>query len=606
MLIWKLRFWRRGAEGSRDVASEERPARKTRGGARYAGWLVPAGIWWVIAAFLFFVAAYPTLTLLVNSFKTGDRYGFSNYVTVFRNSAILTSILNSMRVVIPSTLIATALGVFLAWVVTRTDLPLNRFWQTLLAIPYFIPPFIGAIAWTFLLGPVGYINRILMALFNLNAPPFDIYSIGGMIFVMSLYRYAIPFIIVMPTMKRISSAMEEAARISGASKLRTMLDITIPLLTPSIMGAMLLLFMFILADFGVSAVLGSPNQIRLMTTQIYYLVNRPDLPGNLQIASAYSILLSLFGLIGLLLYHRVLKTNRYVVVGGKSGSPEPTRLGWKRWLVFAVLVMVFLGSTCAPLLATLITALTKVFGLPFRPGNITLQNFVSLIHIPNISRAFRNSLFLSGTSALIIALVTMIVAYLAVRGGGRGIKGMGLMQTMVTLPYAVPGTIIALSMILSFAQPLPVIGVKLYGTIWILLIAYIARFMNLGYNNISGAISQIDPSLEEAARMSGATRMRSFVNIMFPLLRRSLYSSFFLVIAPTLSEITLSSMLWSVRNETIGTVVFSSQEEGKILRTAALAIVLIALVGLINLLLRWLSSDTQGPGRWQRDQKHKI
>jgi iron(III) transport system permease protein len=425
--------------------------------------------------------------------------------------------------------------------------------------------------------------------FSLEKPPVNIYSIPGMVFVMSIYRYAVPFIVVLPTMRKIPASMEEAARISSASPWKTMRDITLPLLAPSIVGAMLLLFMFVLADFGVSAALGAPNRIRLMTTQIYYLIHRPDMPNNMQIAAAYSILLSFFGLIGLWLYNRVLKTNKFSVVTGKSAAAEPVKLGTSKWILFGALVLVFLVSTCAPIIAALITSLTKVFGLPFGPGNITVKNITGLTVIPNIVRAFKNSLFLSSVSAVIIATVTLIIAYIAIRGGVRGVRGVALMQTMVTLPYALPGTIIAIAMILSFAQPLPVVGWKIYGTIWILMVSYIARFMNLGYNNISGAISQIDPSLEEAARISGASHLRAFGDVVLPLLKSSMISSFFLVVAPTLSEVTLSALLWSVRNETIGTVVFNSQEEGKILRTAALAIMLIILVIFINILIQYIS-----------------
>jgi iron(III) transport system permease protein len=410
-----------------------------------------------------------------------------------------------------------------------------------------------------------------------------------MVFVMSIYRYTVPFIVVLPTMRKIPASMEEAARISGASPWKTMRDITLPLLTPSIIGAMLLLFMFVLADFGVSAALGAPNRIRLMTTQIYYLIHRPDMPNNMQIAAAYSVFLSLFGLLGLWLYNRVLKTNKFSVVTGKSAAVEPVKLGFAKWILFGFLVLVFLVSTCAPIIAALITSLTRVFGLPFGSQNMTLDNISGLALIPNIVRSFKNSLMLSAASAVIITMVTLIVAYIAIRGGVRGVRGIGFMQTMVTLPYALPGTIIAIAMILSFAQPLPVLGWKIYGTFWILLFAYIARFMNLGYNNISGAISQIDASLEEAARISGASHIRAFGDIVLPLLKGSMVSSFFLVAAPTLSEVTLSALLWSVGNETIGTVVFNSQEEGKILRTAALAIMLIILVVFINILIQTIS-----------------
>lgn len=567
-----------------------------------AGWIASSAIWWLTAAFLAFTVLYPSAVLIINSFRADGKFSLSNYIRVFSDSGILTSMGNSMKVAVPSTLIATVIGVFLAWAVVRTDIPAKRLWQKLLAIPYFIPPFIGAIAWTFLLGPTGYLNTALMKLFHLSSAPFNVYSIGGMIFVMSLYRYAVPFMVVLPTMKKISASLEEAARSCGASRWRTLRDITIPLITPSIIGAMLLLFMFVLADFGVSAVLGAPDRIRLMTTQIYYLINRPDLPNNLQIASAYSIVLAAFGLLGLGLYARVLRTNRFVVISGKSASAQPMRLGrHSRRILSAVLLLFFLCTTCAPVLAALVTSLTRTYGLPFGRGNITLANFLGLASVRNISRAFRNSAFLSVASAVIITLVTLVVAYVAIRGGARGIRGMGLMQVMVTLPYAVPGTIIALSMILAFAKPLPLTGVKLYGTIWILLIAYLARFMNLGYNNISGAISQIDRTLEDAARASGASPQRAFTDIMMPLLRGSLIGSFLLVFAPTLSEVTLSSLLWSVGNETIGTIVFSSQEEGAILRTAALAILLILIVVAVNMILQSAAERSERGARRKKE-----
>lgn len=557
---------------------------KKNGSNSSRGSLAPTIIWWVVVAFLALSVIYPSIRLILNSLKVGDGYGLDNYVTVFSDPGILRSMKNSFIVVIPATIFSTIIGVFLSWVVVRTNVPGVKYWKRLLSIPYFIPPFIGAIAWTFLLGPVGYFNKFLMNTFGFEQAPMNIYSLGGMIFIMSMYRYAVSFIVVLPTMKRISASVEEAARISGASPWRTLRDITLPLITPSIMGAMLLTFMFILADFGVSSVLGAPNQIHLMTTQIYYMINNSTIANNLQVASAYSLFLSLFGLVGLWVYNRVLATNKFVVVSGKSAAVEPTKLNkGPRWILFAILVIFFLFTTCAPILATLITSLTKTYGLPFSPENMTFQNFTQMLQIQNVARAFKNSLFLSVTSSLVITIVTMIIAYISIRGGVRGVKGVKFMQMNVVLPYAVPGVIIALSMILAFSQPIA--GVRLYNTIWILLIAYIARFMNLGYNNISGAISQVDTSLEEAARISGASQLRAFKDVMLPLLKSSLISSFFLVVAPTISELSLSSLLWSVGNETIGTIVFSAKEEGRILLTAAIAIILIILVVFINLLV---------------------
>lgn len=555
-----------------------------KGSQSTKGSIAPTIIWWAVVAFLALTVIYPSIRLIINSLRVDDGYGLSNFATVFSDPGILKSMKNSFIVVIPATVFSTIIGVFLSWVVVRTNVPGVKYWKRLLSIPYFIPPFIGAIAWTFLLGPVGYFNKFLMSVFDLQQAPLNIYSLGGMIFIMSMYRYAVSFIVVLPTMKRISASVEEAARISGASPWRTLRDITLPLITPSILGAMLLTFMFILADFGVSSVLGAPNQIHLMTTQIYYMISNSSIANNLQIASAYSLFLSLFGLVGLWVYNKVLSTNKFVVVSGKSAAVEPTRLGKPaRWILFVILLIFFLFTTCAPIIATLITSLTKIYGLPFGMDNITLQNFVQMLEIQNVARAFKNSMFLSVVCSLVVTFITLIIAYIAIRGGVRGIKGVRFMQMVVVLPYAVPGVIIALAMILAFSQPM--LGLTLYNTIWILLIAYIARFMNLGYNNISGAISQVDASLEEAARISGASQLRSFRDIMLPLLKNSLISSFFLVVAPTISELSLSGLLWSVGNETIGTIVFSAKEEGRILLTASIAIILIILVVTINLIV---------------------
>ncbi len=554
------------------------------------GWIMPAAIWWLVVLFLLFAVVYPMAVLIGNSFLSGNKVTLSHYARVFSDPGIRVSILNSLKVVIPSTVFSTLLGVLLAWICCRTNLPGRRLWRRLLSIPYFIPPFIGAIAWTFLLGPKGIINKGLMALFGLSSAPFNIYSIAGMIFVMTVYRFAVPFIVVMPTMKKVSASFEEAARISGATPWQAVRDVTLPLLLPSILGAMLLVFMFILSDFGVSAVLGAPDRIRLMTTEIFYLINRPDLENHLQIASAYSIMLSLFALLGLFAYHRILGSSKYAVISGESAAADKIRFGKRGKSVLLVFVVLFFVlTTLAPVIASAVVATTKTYGLPYGAANFTFENFSNLLGIRNIARAFRNSAVLSVVSSVLIASITMIVSYMSVRRNARGVKGVRFMEMMVTLPYAMPGTIIALGMILAFAQPLKLTGIRLYGTFAILLIAYVARFLNLGYNNITGAMSQIDLSLEEAARISGASPMRTFFDIVVPILRSSLVGSVLLVIAPTISEISLSSLLWSVRNETIGTIVYSAQEEGKILRTAALAVVLMIFVVFINFIGQYFS-----------------
>lgn len=552
---------------------------------------IPKLIWWTIIALLGFTVFYPSLVLVFQSFFTNDEFSLANYLTIFTDPGIVSSMINSLIVVIPATLISTILAVILAWIVARTNLPGKGIWQTLLVIPYLIPPFIGAISWTYLLGPVGFFNKWYMALFNATDPLVDIYSLGGMIFVMSIYGFAIPYIIILPTMKKINASVEESARISGASTLQTLKDITIPIITPAILGGMLLLFMYQMADFGIPAVLGAPDQINLMTTQIYYTILASDLPNHLQIAAAQSMLLVILGIAGLSIYSKYTKSNKYVVVSGKSGSAENTKLGVWKWPAQLFLGLVVTITFIAPITAILVTSLTKVYGLPASFSNMTLNNFKKMFELDYIQRALLNSFTLSVIAGILVAFIGLIIAYMTIRDKARGTS---IMNALVAIPYAVPGTIVALAMIMAFLQPIPVVGWELYGTYAILLIAYLARFMNLGVQTLSGAIGQIDPSLEEASRISGASRVRTFRDVMFPLLRPSLYSAFFLVLIPALGEISLSALLWSVGNETIGVSVFSAQMEGKVALTAALAILLLTFTIILNLIVRIVSKGKVG------------
>lgn len=551
----------------------------------------PHFVWWGTIALLGFTVFYPSIVLVLNSFKADGGFTVSNYIKLFQDPMIYTSMINSLKVVVPSTIIATTIGVLLAWIVARTDIPGKKIWQTLIAVPYLIPPFIGAISWTYLLGPVGWINHWYMEIFNMTEPLIDIYTQGGMIFVMSIYGYAIPYIVVLPAIKMIDASVEEAGRIAGASTLRTMKDITLPLIMPAMMGGMLLLFMNLLADFGIPAVLGAPKQIHLMTTQIYATIMNTDMSNNLQIAAANSMLLAVFGIIGLQLYQRLVKSSKYMVVSGKSPSAELTKLGkWKLPLSIVLGVVVFL-TAIAPLAAAFFTSLIKAYGAPTTWSNLTFKNYATIFNIESIRRALLNSFTLSAIAGIVIAFLGLILAYMIVRGKRRGSR---LVEALIAIPYAVPGTIVALSMILAFVNPIPVINLALYNTYWILLIAYLARFMNLGLQTLSGAVSQIHPSLEEASRISGASPMRAFLDIMLPLLRPSFYAAFFLVMIPALGEITLSALLWSVKNETIGVIVFAMQEEGKVAMTAAMATILIGAVFLLNTIVRIVTKGRMG------------
>jgi iron(III) transport system permease protein len=530
------------------------------------------------------LVVYPSVALIQNSLTVSGRFGFENYLYLFerRGGAV---VWNTLIVALVTTVCATSLGVVLAWLVGRVDVPLKAVWRVLLIVPYLIPPFIGAIAWVYLLSPVGYINRFWMDLTGTRAPLFVIYGQTGTILVMTLYSYPIAYLVMLGPMRQISSALEEAARISGASALRVLRDITLPLLLPNIAAAALLIFMAALANFGIPAVIGFPARFFTLTNEIYVVILNFDLPNNLQIAAAMSMQLVLLSIVPLLLLQRLGTGRTAAIVTGKSDQALLLDLGVWKYAAAGFLALVTFAAVIAPLLAILATSLTPAPGVRLTAANATLVHYETLFFgIPKVPRAFGNSLLLAFSAASVVALVAVVIAWVTVR---TRLPGRRLLEVLVMTPYALPGTVTALAFILAFIRP--VLGISLYNTIWLLLLAYVASFLAFGLRAVTGALSNIDPALEEAARSAGASPVRAFRDVVIPLVRASIVAGWFLAFMPALTELTLSALLFSVGNETIGQVVFGLYQEGRFNLTAALAFSVTIGVLLLSILLSRLT-----------------
>jgi iron(III) transport system permease protein len=377
-------------------------------------------------------------------------------------------------------------------------------------------------------------------------------------------------------------ALEEAARISGAGQWRVLRDITLPLMLPGITSSALLIFMAILANFGIPAVIGFPRRYFVFTNEIYLTILNFDRPNNLQIAAAQSMLLVVFALLTLLMQRVVLGRRQYAVLTGKQDQQSRLSLGlWKAPALFGIALLI-VAAVIAPLLAIFAQSITPAPGVPLTPASASLRHYQEMVTIPKIGRALLNSLLLSVSAATIIVFMGVIIAYLSVR---LKLRGTQTLNGLVLLPYAIPGTVVALAMILAFLRPLPLINVSLYNTIWLLLIAYIARFLTFGVQAASAAMQQIHPSLEEAARISGADLVQTFRDILAPLIRSGLLAGWFLAFMPALTELTLSVLLFSVGNETIGQVIFGLHQEGKFNLTAAIAFVTTVSVILLHIII---------------------
>jgi iron(III) transport system permease protein len=537
-----------------------------------------------VAAVLASAVCYPALVLAWYGLSRDARPSLANLAAVLAERDTWRVLGNTLYVSTWATALAGGLGTALALLVGRTDLPARSVFQGLLVLPYLVPPFIGAMAVLYVLGPTGLVNQAWMALSGSPEPLWSIYGSGGIVLAMTLYKYPIAYLTVLAGLDRVDPVLEEAARSAGAGPWRTVRDVTLPLVGPSIAAGMTLVFLSAMAEFGAPAILGFPAKYFVLATKIYATVLDFDRPHNLHLAAALSLLLAVLAGAILALQRWWFGARGFAVATGRGRGPV-LPLGRARAGCGAAVAAFLLLTSALPLGAVLLTALTRAYGRPLGLDNLGLENFRQLLFgVPAVWRAARNSLVLATGAATVCVVLALAVAYLRER---RRLRGAGALETLVTLPFAVPGTVLALAVVLAFLQP--VLGLRLYNTLWIILIAYVARFLALALRPVAAALVQLHPSLEEAARASGASLGRSLLDVTVPLLRSGLVAAWLLAAVPALTELTLSVLLWSAGNETIGVMAFNLHEEGKVLMAAALAslIVLVSLGG--HFLARWLA-----------------
>ncbi|MHB8646552.1 MAG: ABC transporter permease, partial [Thermomicrobiales bacterium] len=364
--------------------------------------------------------------------------------------------------------------------------------------------------------------------------------------------------------------LEDAARVAGASSRRVCRDVSLPLLAPAVLAGTFLVFVTCIADFGIAAVMGIPGRYYVLTTRIYQVALDYDTRNNLAFAAAMSLLLVAVAGAALLVQRRLLARRRYTITGAQGRAVDRLPLGRWRWPVTLLAALFAAGVLVAPLVAVALSALTRVAGYAPTPGNLTLHNFhIAFVETAATQRAIRNSLLLAALSATIIMIVGSALAYYRLRGR---VRGSGVLEALATLPYAVPGTVLALAFILAFARP--IFGLRLYNTLWIILLAYLARFLTFGISTASAALASVSETLPAAARVSGASWWQAQRDTVFPLIRPALLGGWLFVFVPCLAELTVSALLYSAGHETVGVAVFNLLESGIVSPAAALALVL--------------------------------
>ncbi len=539
-----------------------------------------------------YLTVIPLGMLVIGAFKTGDpgvvgEFTLKHFADAYLDPTIYPLLFNSAAYALGTSILSLIIGTTLAWIVERTDTPFKSFFYALTLVPFIIPGVLHTIAWIYLLSPrIGFINRVLVATLGLSSPPFDIFTMGGMVWVEAMHLSPIVFVLMTAAFRSMDPALEEAAMSSGASTLTTLRRVTLPLMLPALLSVVLIMFIRGLESFEVPALIGLPVQIRVFTSRIYLALK--NFPPEYGLAGAYSVTLIALSAMGIYFYNRATaRSEQFSTVSGKAFRPRTIELGKWRWVALGIFAVYFLLIVGLPFFILLWGSLVPYFTPPAWEmlDRLTLDNYRELnvfacqpgqSYCVRAQQAFINSLLLGIGSATIVMVLTAIISWISTHTKWRG---RGLLDLMAFLPITVPGLVIAVSLMWVYLT----LKIGIYGTLWILLIAYVTRFMPYGVRTISATMVQINRELEEASQISGGSWWQTFRRVTLPLLKPGLLAGWVYILIVSMRELSTSVLLASSQSQVVAVLVFDMLEGGNVTKLAALSVIFI--VSLITLVM---------------------
>src|SRR6266850_1946925 len=535
---------------------------------------------------------YPIAFLIQASLSVGDpqarppeAYGLANFAELPRYSRIFT---NTVLVAVAATVLAIIVGFVMAWVLSRTNVPGRHVFEQLMALPYYVTPLMGALAWSLLGSPSGgFVNQAWRALGG-SGHLIDINSAWGIAWVMALFEGSVAFVMIGAVMKSMDPALEEASQVLGAGRTRTMLKGTLPLVIPGVLGATVFVFAEMLGSFSAALVLGLPNRFYVVTTAMYQLVSQ--YPPRFPTAAAMGVSLFAVMFVMVWIYRRIVSGGTYVTITGKAFRPRVMDVGRLRWPLLGLCVAYLGVAVVLPVLTIVYASFQRLTTVFPRADNFTLANYVTALSLDAVRSALWNSLLLGLATASIGVFVMGFLSWLIYRSR---LPGAGVIEYILMFPQAVPRLVFAFGMLWAWLIfPLPI-----YGTLWLLLIAYLTVFLPLGLRTIAGVILQIDRSLEESAQMCGAGwgyRMRT---VTLPLLRPGLVAAWLLLFIASVRELGASILLMGPKAKVITPAIVESWFSTSTELTAAMALLQTLAVAVALVLLFTVARRvTQPPG----------
>ena len=492
----------------------------------------------LVLVFCGVLVLYPMVYLVALSVNVGDsqtfppdEYGIEHYRDLFESWRVIA---NTAFVACIATVMAILIGFLAAWALTRTQLPGVAWLERLMQLPYYMTPLVGALAWSILAAPrTGFLNQLWHAVGG-SGDPFNAYSPWGIAWVMALFEGTVAFVMISAAMKSMDPALEESARVLGAGKWRVMLTVTLPLVLPGVAGAAVFVFAEMLGSFAAAFVLGIPARFVVITTAIWQAVTM--YPSDYGRAAALGIGLFAVMFLTLSLYRVAIRRGHFATITGKAFRPRPMQVGRLAWVLFALCLTYVIAAVVLPLAVLLLTSFERFATVILPQAEFTLANYEAAFGFAAIRLALANSLILgTGVATVGVAIMTVLV-WIIYRSRA---PGHGAIEYLVMFPQAVPRLVFGLALM----QVWLIIPIPIYGTLWLMALAYFTVLMPLGVRTLAGVVLQVDKSLEECARVCGASWGYWMRTVTLPLLRPGIIAAWLLVFIASVRELGVSIFL---------------------------------------------------------------
>ncbi|HXA21278.1 MAG TPA: iron ABC transporter permease [Acetobacteraceae bacterium] len=537
------------------------------------------------AAILLFLVLYPVFWLFYGSFSYGEQGFGAALAQLWQLPGLARAVNNTLWLVAGTVPLAFVFALPLVWITARTDTPLKGAIEVAALIPFITPPLIGAVAWSLLAAPRTGVINVFARTLGATAPVLNIYTIGGLIFVMSLYLSPYVFLTVKAVMSRMDASLEDASLICGAGVGKTIWYVLIPLSLPAILSAGILVLTRALEEFAIPGVLGAPSGIYTVTTYIYYQAVT-YIPPRYEVAALLAT-----ALMGVTAFCLGLQAwllgggRRFTTVSGKGHTPRLTRLGRWRYVALAYAIAYIALTVVLPYLVLVYASFISQWGRPPTLANLTFANVAATFDpVLPVRQGLANSLLLGFTGATAAALLTLIAGYI-ITSGRSWIRH--ALDFVSAIPLAMPGPVMAVAVLWAYLNP-PFV---LYGTLWILLIAYVTHYLPFGVRTITGSFRQVSVEFERAAAVCGAGRVTGFRDILFPLVLRGVLAGWLLMFVSMIRELSSSIFLYVPGNETVAVTMLEMWQEARFSNVAVLALALVGIALIVVTLAQRLSGS---------------